>query len=260
MTYNPLHHGARCDICPLAGHKAVPPEGDSAVVIIGDSPGKQEEQTGRVFTGATGQKLVELLRRAGMPPRAQLMLTNAVLCRPEIPDEYGKKRFDVKQYIAWIRKQNVQRKKLGAPPIANPFDCCRPRLRDELARAELLAQQAHRDDPTQFPNGAVIFPTGNFALAELMGVQKRAMKSTQLQRQRAPPTERNAMSRASDETETFDDVTARTETKLALLCVINDAPHWVPKSVISADSDVYQKGDVGALVVAAWWAEKEGLG
>lgn len=178
MSYDPKMAGAKCDICPLQGHRVVPPEnvGVSAVMIVGDSPGLIEEKSGRIFTGSTGMKLVELLRRAGMPPRGQVSLSNAILCRPEIPDEYGKKRFDVKQYIAWIRKQNVQRKKLKQPPIPNPFDCCKPRLLAELKRAEFLARQVHKQDPSQYPNGAVIFPTGNFALAELMGVQKRAMK------------------------------------------------------------------------------------
>ncbi len=174
--YDPRAYGAKCDECPLAGHKVVPPEGDSAIVIVGDSPGKQEEQFGRPFTSGTGMKLAELLRRAGMPMKAQLRLTNAILCRPEIPDEFGKKRYDVKQFIAWIRKQNVQRKKLNQPLINNPFDCCKPRLVNELKRAEFLARQINKADPTQYPNGSVVFPTGNFALAQLMGVQKRAMK------------------------------------------------------------------------------------
>lgn len=175
-SYDPRAHGAKCNECPLNGHKVVPPEGDSPIVIVGDSPGKQEEQYGKPFTAGTGMKLAELLRRAGMPTRSGLRLTNAILCRPEIPEETGKKRYDVKGFIAWVRKQNVMRKKLGSPLLNNPFDCCKPRLKKELKRAEFLARQLHRADPSQFPNGAVIFPTGNFALAELMGVQKRAMK------------------------------------------------------------------------------------
>ena len=33
---------------------------------------------------------------------------------------------------------------------------------------------------------------------------------------------------------------------------------WVPKSVVSEDSDVTAKNDEGELFVAQWWAEKEG--
>jgi uracil-DNA glycosylase len=177
LPYDPRAHGAKCDECPLQNKIVVPPElNDSAIVIVGDSPGKMEEQQRRIFTSATGMKLAELLRAAGMPPRSHLTLTSAILCRPEIPDDYGKKRFDVKQYMAWLRKQNGQRKRDGQPLLNNPFDCCRPRLVNELKRAEVIAKQIAARDATQFPNGAVIFPVGNFALAELMGVKKRAMK------------------------------------------------------------------------------------
>jgi uracil-DNA glycosylase len=176
QPYDPRAHGALCDECPLKGKQVVPPEGDSCIVIIGDAPGKADEQAKKIYSGATGMKLNELLRRAGLPPRNQLLLTNAVLCRPEVPDEYGRKRFDLRNFMAWVRKQNVARKKEGHPPMKTPFDCCKPRLKAELKRAEFMAREAHKRDSSQFPNGAVVMPTGNFALAELMGVQKRAMK------------------------------------------------------------------------------------
>lgn len=34
-------------------------------------------------------------------------------------------------------------------------------------------------------------------------------------------------------------------------------PFWVPKSVIHDDSEVYEKGGEGKLVVKTWWAQKE---
>lgn len=36
---------------------------------------------------------------------------------------------------------------------------------------------------------------------------------------------------------------------------------WIPKSVIDDDSEVYDedKNSEGEVVVATWWAEKEGL-
>jgi hypothetical protein len=33
----------------------------------------------------------------------------------------------------------------------------------------------------------------------------------------------------------------------------------IPLSVVHDDSEVYESGHAGNLVVAAWWAEKEGL-
>jgi hypothetical protein len=174
MPYDPKAHGARCDECPLKGSRVVVPEGDSPIVIVGDSPGKAESEQGRPFAGPAGFKLNELLRKAGLPGRDGLHLTNALLCRPEIPDQYGKKRYDVKGYLAWLRKENVRRKKEDhAPPLNNPFDCCAPRLKRELREAEKLAQEAHAENPSQFPTGAIVFPVGNFALAQTMGVEKR---------------------------------------------------------------------------------------
>ena len=172
--YEPMMHGARCDICPLKGQKIVPPEGDSPIVIVGECPGKLEEQQGRPFVAATGMKLQELLRKAGLPPREELHLTNALLCRPAIPEEYGKKRYDLKGYLAWLRKENVRRKKAKEPLLVNPFDACGPRLRAELQRAELLAREANKAHPSQFPSGAIVFPVGNFALAQVMG-QRHSM-------------------------------------------------------------------------------------
>lgn len=49
------------------------------------------------------------------------------------------------------------------------------------------------------------------------------------------------------------------ETDRALLVDISGEEKWVPKSVIDDDSEVYEDGHVGRLVVAGWWAEKEGF-
>lgn len=49
------------------------------------------------------------------------------------------------------------------------------------------------------------------------------------------------------------------ETPLALLVVIDGVERWVPKSQVHDDSEVYVLGDVGALVLTEWFAEKEGL-
>lgn len=37
-----------------------------------------------------------------------------------------------------------------------------------------------------------------------------------------------------------------------------DEPVWIPFSQVDDDSEVYQKGDEGTLIVSDWWAEKEG--
>jgi len=49
------------------------------------------------------------------------------------------------------------------------------------------------------------------------------------------------------------------ETEKALLCEFWDgAQYWVPKSQMSARSQVKHEGDEGDLVVKQWWAETSG--
>jgi hypothetical protein len=56
------------------------------------------------------------------------------------------------------------------------------------------------------------------------------------------------------------------ETERAVLVRIDKSKKelWIPKTVLSDDSEVYGKdagpdGTVGRCIVAEWWAEKEGL-
>lgn len=49
------------------------------------------------------------------------------------------------------------------------------------------------------------------------------------------------------------------ETAQAVLCRIGSRELWVPQSQIDDDSEVYQLGDIGTLVITEWFAEREGL-
>lgn len=64
--------------------------------------------------------------------------------------------------------------------------------------------------------------------------------------------------RDGDETESFDGVKCKKATEKALLCVVNGADEWVPKSQISDDSEVSDEDDEGTLVVSKWLAETKG--
>lgn len=62
----------------------------------------------------------------------------------------------------------------------------------------------------------------------------------------------------------FDDVKALRGTERALLCRLTtdggeSREVWVPRSQITDDSEVYEIGDEGQLVVKSWFAEREGL-
>ena len=60
---------------------------------------------------------------------------------------------------------------------------------------------------------------------------------------------------------TIHDVECDGETDLAIHVTdgTEDFDMWVPKSVIHDDSEVYQKGDSGSLVVKGGWAQKNGF-
>ena len=74
-----------CTRCPLhAGRRnAVPGEGprDAKVMVVGEAPGKAEDEQGRPFVGPAGRLLNRLLELAGLK-REQVYITNVVKCRP----------------------------------------------------------------------------------------------------------------------------------------------------------------------------------
>jgi hypothetical protein len=57
----------------------------------------------------------------------------------------------------------------------------------------------------------------------------------------------------------FSDVECRAETDKAILCVIDGEEHWIPKSHVDDDSEVYAKGHEGTLIVTEWIAKQKGL-
>jgi len=76
---------SNCRRCPLADDRThvVFGEGDPAagLMILGEAPGKQEDQRGRPFCGPAGTRLTALLREIRMD-RADVYIANVVMCRP----------------------------------------------------------------------------------------------------------------------------------------------------------------------------------
>lgn len=50
------------------------------------------------------------------------------------------------------------------------------------------------------------------------------------------------------------------ETKKAILVEAPDLddPTWIPQSQVTDESEVWKPNDEGTLVVAEWWAERQG--
>jgi uracil-DNA glycosylase family 4 len=74
-----------CVACPLHRSRtlAVPGEGKSnaRVMIIGEAPGRSEDQTGRPFVGSSGKFLDHVLEGTGFD-RGDFFITNICKCRP----------------------------------------------------------------------------------------------------------------------------------------------------------------------------------
>lgn len=74
-----------CTRCPLhlSRSRAVPGEGNpnAEVMLIGEAPGRVEDETGRPFVGAAGKLLDNLLKDINVD-RSSLFITNVVKCRP----------------------------------------------------------------------------------------------------------------------------------------------------------------------------------
>jgi uracil-DNA glycosylase family 4 len=75
----------RCTLCPLWESRthAVPGDGKytAKVMIVGEAPGREEDESGKPFVGATGRFLDHVLEGTGLD-RADFFITNTVKCRP----------------------------------------------------------------------------------------------------------------------------------------------------------------------------------
>jgi len=65
-------------------------------MIIGEAPGKEEDSTGKPFSGPAGRLMDEIWRSVGMDTN-DWYITNVVLCRPYSPRGSGKENFTPKQ-------------------------------------------------------------------------------------------------------------------------------------------------------------------
>lgn len=57
----------------------------------------------------------------------------------------------------------------------------------------------------------------------------------------------------------LEDAYGKKKTAKALICEIDGDEYAVPDSQIDDDSEVFEEGDEGTLIVNEWWARKAGL-
>src|SRR5207253_10918600 len=72
----------KCRLCESRTH-TVPGEGPAAarLVVVGEGPGRVEDQTGRPFVGQAGELLTKILSAIELP-RERVFICNVVKCRP----------------------------------------------------------------------------------------------------------------------------------------------------------------------------------
>jgi DNA polymerase len=74
-----------CVKCPLRESRTIAVPGDgkpsAKVMMIGEAPGREEDQSGHPFVGSAGRFLNEVLEGTGLD-RNDFFITNTVKCRP----------------------------------------------------------------------------------------------------------------------------------------------------------------------------------
>ena len=75
-----------CERCALSATRTqvVAGEGpfDAPLVLVGEAPGRLEDESGHPFVGRSGQLLLELLEETTRLTRSDVFITNTVRCRP----------------------------------------------------------------------------------------------------------------------------------------------------------------------------------
>ncbi len=85
---------AQCNLCQLYKHCRSPKmpvsgKGRKQILILGESPGRQEDEQGKPFVGVSGQLLSTSLFRLGVELRQDCWIYNSVICHPRnniLPD------------------------------------------------------------------------------------------------------------------------------------------------------------------------------
>lgn len=93
----------RCDLSHSRTH-VVPGAGDSnsAVMFVGEAPGKAEDLSGLPFVGASGKLLDRMLAVAGIE-REDVFIANVIRCRP--PGNRNPRAGEVQACAGWLREQ-----------------------------------------------------------------------------------------------------------------------------------------------------------
>ena len=97
---------AECTKCRLCEGRTrtVPGEGaaDARLVVVGEGPGRTEDETGRPFVGKAGELLTKILAAIALP-REQVFICNVVKCRP--PENRAPQYDEVEACVPYLYRQ-----------------------------------------------------------------------------------------------------------------------------------------------------------
>lgn len=95
-----------CRHCDLSASRtlAVPGEGSvpTRILLLGEGPGRKEDESGRPFVGRAGTILTGFLISAGLT-REEVFITSIVKCRP--PSNRAPKECEIEACIPYLKRQ-----------------------------------------------------------------------------------------------------------------------------------------------------------
>lgn len=93
----------KCRLCEGRTH-TVPGEGaeDARLVVVGEGPGRVEDETGRPFVGPAGELLTKILAAIDLP-RERVFICNVVKCRP--PENRQPQYDEVAACLPYLHRQ-----------------------------------------------------------------------------------------------------------------------------------------------------------
>lgn len=130
----------RCGLCE-SRTMTVPGEGPvpCRVMLIGEGPGKKEDESGRPFVGRAGAILTGLLAGIGLS-RDEVYITSVVKCRP--PENRSPKKEEIASCIPFLERQImllspavlVPMGRIASSAVFSRFDLPHPSFREVRGR------------------------------------------------------------------------------------------------------------------------------
>ena len=102
-----IHSANECTRCTLSATRTTVVFGsgslDAALIVIGEAPGKSEDEGGAPFIGRSGQLLFSLIAEELTMSREDCYVTNVVKCRP--PDNRTPLAPEIAACAPWLEAQ-----------------------------------------------------------------------------------------------------------------------------------------------------------